>query len=696
MLFGSDGRFGKYTILRRLGRGGMAEVYEVELRADADFAKRLALKVLIPDSKPDPQLARSFIDEANIAARLSHPNIVEVYDFGEQDGVLYIAMELVAGWDLRQVTQLCARAEVLLPTAASVYVMHEVARALEYIHEHDPPIIHRDVSPHNIFVTHEGHIKLGDFGIAKTAERLTHTLSGQIKGKLSYIAPEQIAGEAASVRSDVYGAGLVLFELLTGRKLLAGESEVELLRLAQNPPQIAPSSLNPLAARLDELTRRTLERHPTMRLRSAALMAERLEGFLAEAPCNARGLAGLLEQLDQGNLGERTVTTSAGLELVRRPQSHAAQASGATLPVTPAWTPPGAQTASPVRRAAVASQVPTVDLGPDARRIVEAAASQVPTLDLGADAKRIVEAAASQVPTVDLGADAKRIFEDEAPTRPAAARESAHGRPAAAPAVMAQGAAPLALGSTRSAELAIRSRRLPIVLFALVGLLAVAGLVWLGSLLAARTTGNETAAETPLPQTPRPRQPVATPLAVDAPSPSLKTRSPVASPPIIDAKTPIARAGDAGTPADAASPSVAAAKHRRPRRHPRRRPLRRERDEPIVVRDDPLPSPPRPVAATKQPALPKPRVATPTIITTPPPKPATTPPAKPVIDRAHARRELARLEAQLARTTLPAADRQRVEKASQRILRLIMGDRPREACRLIDAQLRFLSRRGGR
>ena len=642
----------------------MAEVYEVELRADADFAKRLALKVLIPDSKPDPQLARSFIDEANIAARLSHPNIVEVYDFGEQDGVLYIAMELVAGWDLRQVTQLCARAEVLLPTAASVYVMHEVARALEYIHEHDPPIIHRDVSPHNIFVTHEGHIKLGDFGIAKTAERLTHTLSGQIKGKLSYIAPEQIAGEAASVRSDVYGAGLVLFELLTGRKLLAGESDVELLRLAQNPPQIAPSSLNPLAARLDELTRRTLERHPTMRLRSAALMAERLEALLAETPCNARGLAGLLEQLDQGNLGERTVTTSAGLQLVRREPSHAAQASGTTLPVTPAWTPPGAQTVSPVRRAAVASQVPTVDLGPDAGRIVEAAASQVPT--------------------VDLGPDAERAIEDDVPTRPAPSpsRVSADGRPGVA----------LALGSTRSAELAIRSRRLPIVVFALMGLLAVAGLVWLGNMLAARTTGNETATETPLPETPRPRRPVATPLARDAQSPSAKAPSPIAPSPIVDAKTPIARAGDAGTPADATRPSVATAKHRRPRRHPRRRPLRRER-EPIVVRDDPLPSPPRLVATAKQPAVPKPRVATTTVDTTPPPKPEA---AKPVIDRAHARRELARLEAQLARTTLPAADRQRVEKASQRILRLIMGDRPREACRLIDAQLRFLSRRGSR
>ena len=680
MLFTSDGRFGKYKILRRLGRGGMAEVYEVELRADADFAKRLALKVLIPHSKPDPQLARSFIDEANIAARLSHPNIVEVYDFGEQDGVLYITMELVSGWDLRQVTQLCAQADVLLPTAAGAYIVHEVARALEYIHEHDPPIIHRDVSPHNVFVTHEGHIKLGDFGIAKTAERLTQTLSGQIKGKLSYIAPEQIAGEAASVRSDVYGAGLLLFELLTGRKLLAGESEVELLRLAQNPPVIAPSSLNPLAAPLDELTRRTLERHPTMRLRSAGLMAERLEAFLVETPCNARGLAGLLGQLDEETLGERTATTSAGLQLVRLSQNHAAQTSARTLPVTPAWTPPGARAAAPQRREAMT-------------RGAEAASSQVPTLDLGTDAQRLLDAAVSQAPTIDLGRDAERIIEEDVPTRPAPSRGRV-GNPARVPATPPYAAAPQAVGSTREAAIAIRSRRLPLLVFAIVGLLGVAGLAWLGSTLAAHTTGNET--ETP--ETPRPRQPMATPLAADAQSPSVAAQTPQT--PSVAAKTPVAKAAaDASTTPDAASPSpsslavrasVTTSKHHRRRRHPRRRPPRRERDEPIVVRDDPSPSPPRPVPAPVKPPVAKRK---PPDLRDPMPPPAAKPPTKPVIDRAHARRELARLEAALTHTKLPPTDRQRVEKAAQRILRLIMGDRPREACRLIDAQMRFLAAR---
>jgi serine/threonine protein kinase len=319
--------FGKYRILRRLGRGGMAEVYEAEQRVGEGLVKRLALKLLINDVDPDPDTVRGLIDEATLVARLAHPNIVEVFDFGEHEGTLYIAMELIDGWDLRRVLRRCARHEVLLPVAASAYLVREVAQALDYIHGRRQPVIHRDISPHNVFVTRDGHVKLGDFGIAKTSARLAQTLSGQLKGKLAYVAPEQTVGEEASPRSDIYATGLLLFELLTGRRLLQGDNELQLLRLAQTPPSIPPSSLNPQAAPLDALVRRTLERHPTMRLPSAALLAQQLEQLLHDTPCTARSLTTLLRQLDSDGTQVSDTATSS-LQLQPRPRTTPETSSG--------------------------------------------------------------------------------------------------------------------------------------------------------------------------------------------------------------------------------------------------------------------------------------------------------------------------------------------------------------------------------
>jgi hypothetical protein len=275
----------------------MAEVYEARLEGSGGFAKRLALKLLLPDCQREPELVKSFIDEARIAAGLSHPNVVQVFDFGQADETYYMAMELVDGWDLREVLRRAARRGRRLTVPAAAYIVHEVAQALHYIHTREGGIVHRDVSPHNVFVTREGHVKLGDFGVAKSAGRLARTEAGQIKGKLAYLAPEQVSGDPVTGRTDVYGAGLVLFELLTGRRFNQADRELDLLQAAQNPVLVLPSTVAPQARPLDEVVRGALQRHPAMRTRDAALLVEQLEFYLTQQPFQASDLAGLTAEL---------------------------------------------------------------------------------------------------------------------------------------------------------------------------------------------------------------------------------------------------------------------------------------------------------------------------------------------------------------------------------------------------------------
>lgn len=271
-------RLGKFEIVRRIGVGGMAEVYEALLHGVEGFRKRLALKTLLPDLKNDREVVDMFIDEATIVSELEHPNIVNVYEFGELDGTYYLAMELVDGWTLRELQH---RFAATFPVAAAAFCVREICRALDYIHGTDRQIVHRDVTPQNIFVDRKGAIKLADFGIAKTAARRTRTEAGQIKGKLSYLAPEQVTEEQVTPQTDVYSAGLILFELLTGRRLIDGRREVDIIRAAMAPKLYPPSKIRPEAAPLDRYVLHALQPHPSLRYPSAALFAADLDDFLS-------------------------------------------------------------------------------------------------------------------------------------------------------------------------------------------------------------------------------------------------------------------------------------------------------------------------------------------------------------------------------------------------------------------------------
>ncbi|MCK5801089.1 MAG: serine/threonine protein kinase [Deltaproteobacteria bacterium] len=297
----SDGRskgrrLGDYWLMDRLGVGGMAEVF-LGHRGGSD--KPIALKVLLPDAQEEPDIVRGFIDEANIAAELRHPNIVQIFDFALVDGTYVLEMEYVDGPDLRRLMNSAKTKSVGIPLSAAIYVVHEIAVALHYIHQHARKIIHRDVSPHNIFVTSDGHVKLADFGVAKATARLGRTQTGVIKGKLAYLAPEQLRGEGVSARSDIYALGIVLWELLAGVRYCRGATDAEMFDRARNPVFVPPSKYRPDARGLDALLARCLDPLPALRMPDAGIFADELERYLQADPFGAEEMTEILGGLGQ-------------------------------------------------------------------------------------------------------------------------------------------------------------------------------------------------------------------------------------------------------------------------------------------------------------------------------------------------------------------------------------------------------------
>ena len=280
------GQLGPYTLVKKIAVGGMAEIYRA-IVPDTEPLRQVAIKVIHPNNSEDPEFVRMLLDEARLAVRLKHPNIVTTYDLGKDKEQYYLVMELVEGIDLFRLEQRSTDLHLSIPVPIAAYVAREVARGLHFAHELADPsgkplnVVHRDVSPQNVLLSYDGAVKITDFGIAKAEGRSEQTQIGIIKGKYYYMSPEQSAGLSLDRRTDIFGCGILPYEMLAGEMLYFDQSVEKLLdkvrkaevpQLSKRRPDTPPE--------LERIMMRALKRRPEDRYRSGEEMAQALDGFL--------------------------------------------------------------------------------------------------------------------------------------------------------------------------------------------------------------------------------------------------------------------------------------------------------------------------------------------------------------------------------------------------------------------------------
>ncbi|MCK8502306.1 serine/threonine-protein kinase [Myxococcus sp. MISCRS1] len=274
---------GRYRLVRQLAQGGMGEVWEASATGEGGFARRVAIKRLVAEHERDASHARMFLDEARIASRLHHANILSILDYGVTDGLPYQVLEYVDGLDAERLRQRGLAVDESFPVELVLHVCAEVAHALQYAHAAKDEagqllqIVHRDVSPSNILVSWTGDVKLADFGIALARDRQERTLAGQTKGKLAYMPPEQLTRGEMDGRSDLFALGCVLHALLTGYSPLAHEDRMADL-LAGKELELSDTLPEDVRA----LVARAVKRSRHQRFQSAAEFAEALGEALTE------------------------------------------------------------------------------------------------------------------------------------------------------------------------------------------------------------------------------------------------------------------------------------------------------------------------------------------------------------------------------------------------------------------------------
>ncbi len=279
---------GKYRLLLRLGRGGMAEVYVAVARGLAGFNKLVVVKRLLPAMASDDGFREMFMQEARLAARLNHPNVVQTLEVGLHDDGMFLAMEYLEGQPLSRLVRSLQQNQKKLHVATCVRIACDVLAGLHHAHELKDfdgaalKVVHRDISPQNVFVTYEGQVKVLDFGIAKAERTSTKTQPGWLKGKYAYMAPEQFLQGEVDRRVDVFTTATLLWELLAGRSLFGGGTEAQTVKkLVAEPIPRLSSEVPGIDAKLDAVVARALEREPDARFATALEMKEALDEVLA-------------------------------------------------------------------------------------------------------------------------------------------------------------------------------------------------------------------------------------------------------------------------------------------------------------------------------------------------------------------------------------------------------------------------------
>jgi eukaryotic-like serine/threonine-protein kinase len=315
-------RFGAYIVHERLGQGGMAEVHRAE-RVNKDGTRTpVALKRLLAKTASNRELRQWFTREGALMRHLHHPNIAETFDNGSVKGIGFIAMEYVVGPTLRQLVEHTSRTIGTLPIPITLTIASQVCDALEHAHlcRDDKGqllhLVHRDVCPANILLREDGVIKVIDFGLAKVKGVDEDTGKGKLKGKFNYVAPEYIAGEAFDGRADLWALGVVMYELLTSRRLFDAPDTHQTITRVQKLPIPRPSRANPqVSPELDEIVMTALERDPRRRWQSARLLSDALRGRMVRRgdPAEAKHVAEWVQWL----YAQQPGTQASGLSQLR-------------------------------------------------------------------------------------------------------------------------------------------------------------------------------------------------------------------------------------------------------------------------------------------------------------------------------------------------------------------------------------------
>jgi serine/threonine protein kinase len=293
----------RYRVLDRLASGGMAEVFLAESASIEGFKKRVAIKRVLPHLSEKTRFISMFLDEARLSAQLSHSNCVQVFDIGVGDSAYFIVMEYVDGADLKAIVEHLAQRRKPFPVELAVHVAIQICQGLAYAHELTGDggtslhVVHRDMSPPNVLITKYGEVKIVDFGLAKASSQLEKSEPGIIKGKFSYLSPEAALGEEIDHRTDIFAVGIILWEILSGKRLFVGESDFATVRLIQQAavPSLR-SARSDVPEDLERIILRALARSPSQRYSTARDLGRDLTSFLYRfsRPVSAFDLAELV------------------------------------------------------------------------------------------------------------------------------------------------------------------------------------------------------------------------------------------------------------------------------------------------------------------------------------------------------------------------------------------------------------------
>src|SRR3954469_22265662 len=299
------GSIGRHRLLGRIGEGGMAEVYRAVMTGPEGFERELVLKRILPRLSESGDFKTMFVREAKICGQMLHPNIIQIYEFGQADGGYFIAMESVQGVTLREALTTLRKEERALPHLIAADVARQICIGLDYAHTLRGAdgtaleIVHQDISPTNIMLSFTGTVKILDFGIARAAEFAEEEAKkGMIKGKVSYLSPEQIYVRPFDARADIFALGVVFHEMLTGRRLFQSKNDITRMRELLAAPILPPSAIDAMIPReLDRIVMKALEIDPKDRYQGAADMAADIERTLIAARHSSRELSKLLAAL---------------------------------------------------------------------------------------------------------------------------------------------------------------------------------------------------------------------------------------------------------------------------------------------------------------------------------------------------------------------------------------------------------------